>query len=168
HFTHQPSVGEPMIPMAGARLPEGFLPDERVGHCFPLVDNTIKQLLAHCWGTRTVTPQHIHPYLRLVRPSELSPLLWNRYLQVQKSLVHKSAGADGGHTLGRGVDGDDSIALPGTVRVLVDDPSPEVHHWRAIDGHGDSSADLAELLEVLRECVTDRSEPRIALPMELH
>ena len=90
-------------------------------------------------------------YVLFTALGELRPVFGHGGIEIQKALVGETVGADGSHTLGGGVEVDDSIAMPEAGAVGVGVTGPEIDHHLAFDHDGYSGADLAVVGEVGEE-----------------
>ena len=96
----------------------------------------------------------------LARHRELGPVARHGRIQVELPAVDEDEGAERGHRFRRREDVDDRVALPRTRPCRIGVAAPQVYHDVAIDRRGERGADLPSRVEVRREGVADRSEPR--------
>ncbi len=151
HLAHQPSVGNRMIAVPGARLPPWLLLGESRAHRIPVVERLGCELLAHRGQTGPMAQQESHRQLFFSRLRKLGPVARNRSVKIELALIDQPMRADRGQPLGARVNVNQRVARPWPRARLIRVTAPQIDERRTVEGYGNRRADFASALEVLRE-----------------
>ena len=156
-----------MVAVGGSGLPPSLLGGQRFGRGRPVIRLLHGDWHAQRGQPRLVAQQVAHRDLPLARSRELRPVLRHRLVDVELALLDQAMGADRRHALGRGIDVDDRVLLPGAGPRLVSEASPQLHHGLAVEVDRNPSSQLAMLLEVAHKRLAHSRKTLVALTLHL-
>ena len=168
HLAHQVALGQGMIAGGRSRLPEGRLGGEQGGDLVPVVEVGLGQGLLPAGEAGGMGHELSDGDGGFAVLGELRPVLRHRGVEVEISAVGQQEGGEGGHGLGRGVDVDQGVRLPGPGLAGVGEPAPEVDHHLPLESGGEAGADVEAGLEVAGEGAAHGLETGIAGPVNLN
>jgi hypothetical protein len=89
-------------------------------------------------------------------------------VDVELAPVGEQEGGEGGHGLGRRVDVDQGVGLPGPGPGRIGEAAPDVDHERPVHRGGQGGADIEAVLQVAGEGLADAFETGITGPLHVH
>gem|GEM_PF-4955572 len=132
----------------GARLPVRRLRGEQRGHLLPVIDVLRFQRLLPTREAGTVAHQVADFDPALSVGGELRPIARDRRVEVELPTVGDQQRGQRRHRLGRGIDVDDGVALPGARARFVGEATPDVDHRLAVQRDAEGCADVLAAREV--------------------
>jgi hypothetical protein len=168
HLAHQIALGQGVVAGRGPGLPERRLGGEQGGDLVPVVEVGLGEGLFPAGKAGGMGHELGDGDGGLPVRRELGPVLRHGSIDVELTPVRQEEGGEGGHGLGRRVDVDQGVLLPGPGLGRVGEAAPDVDHELAVNSGGEGRADVEAVFQVAGEGLPDAFETGITGPLHFH
>jgi hypothetical protein len=139
--------------------PEGRLGGEKARHLLPVVEVLVADRFLPPRQSRSVAHQVADLDVRLAVGGELRPVAGDRGVEIELAAISQNESAKRRHRLGRRIDVDDHILLPGSALRGVGKAAPKVDDRLPFQGRAERGADVCSAGEIVLEHRAGRGEP---------